>query len=115
MCIPMGSGATPEDRGTQGLHKGTALASSARIVLFSREWPVSRFGQKNETKMSTVRRSAWSRPTCGFRSACTSSPRRARSYIVVRGEVGHGARQHGAPTLHPGEDPGSAHVGAGAG
>ena len=59
MCIPMGSGATPEDRGTQGLHKGTALASSARIVLFRRGRSVSRFGQKSILPISPfgIRRS----------------------------------------------------------
>ena len=51
--------------------------AGARIVLFRRKRPVSRFGQKNQKSTpSMLRRSAWSRPACGQRSACTSSPRR---------------------------------------
>ena len=55
----------------------------ARIVLSRRGRPVSGFGQKkgNSTtcEPSTLQRSAWSHPTCGLRSACTSSPRWART------------------------------------
>ena len=55
----------------------------ARIVLSRRGQLVSRFGQKKgkstTCEPSMLQRSAWSRPTCGQRSACTSSPRRART------------------------------------
>ena len=57
--------------------------ATARIVLFSRGRLVSRIGQKKEKSTtcepSTLRRGAWSRPSRGQRSACTSSPRRART------------------------------------
>ena len=84
MCIPRGRGRpyrtvarsqTREDHTTTPRWRATA-----RIVLFSRERPVSRIGQKKgkstTCEPSMLQRSAWSRPTCGQRSACTSSPRR---------------------------------------
>ena len=65
---------------TQGRRVGELRA---RIVLFSREGPVSRFGQKDQKSAtcepSTLQRSAWSRPPRRQRSACTSSPRRPRT------------------------------------
>ena len=55
----------------------------AKNCVLRRGRPVSRIGKKNEKsatcKPSTLRRSAWSRPSRGQRSACTSSPRRART------------------------------------
>ena len=55
----------------------------ARIVLSRRGRPVSRVGQKKgkstTCEPSTLRRGAWSRPPRRQRSACTSSPRRART------------------------------------
>ena len=57
--------------------------ATARIILFSRERPVSRFGQKNQKsatcKPSTLRRTVSSRPPHRQRSACTSLPRRPRT------------------------------------
>ena len=56
----------------------------AKNCVLRRGRPVSRIGQKNQKSAtcepSTLRRGAWSRPTCGQRSACTSSPRRARTW-----------------------------------
>ena len=87
MCMPRGRGRpyrtvamslAREDHTTTPRWRATA-----RIVLFSRERPVSRIGQKKgkstTCEPSTLRRGAWSRPTCGQRSARTSLPRRARA------------------------------------
>ena len=86
MCIPRGRGrpymTVAVSLAREDYTRAPRWRARARIVLFSREWPVSRFGQKNEKSTtwtpSTLRRSAWSRPACGLRSACTSSPRRPR-------------------------------------
>ena len=87
MCIPRGRGrpyrTVAVSLAREDYTRAPRWRATARIVLFSRERPVSRFGQKNE-KLTTCEpsmlwRSAWSRPTRGQRSACTSSPRRPRA------------------------------------
>ena len=87
MCIPRGRGRpyrtvarsqTREDHTTTPRWRATA-----RMVLFSREWQVSRFGQKKgksaTCEPSMLRRGAWSYPPRRQRSASTSSHRRART------------------------------------
>ena len=69
-------------------HWHARIAQRSRVgelqpEMYSRERPVSRMSEKNEKsatcKPSTLRRSVWSCPTRGQRSACTSSPRRPRA------------------------------------
>ena len=87
MCMPRGRGRLSKTVAMSLAREDHTTTprwrARARIVLFSRGRPVSRFGQKKEKsttcKPSTLRRSAWSRPSRGQRSACTSSPRRART------------------------------------
>ena len=87
MCMPRGRGRRPravarsqtcEDHTTTPRWR-----ARARIVLSRRGRLVSGFGQKKEKSTtcepSTLRRGAWSRPPHRQRSACTSSPRRART------------------------------------
>ena len=84
MCMPRGRGrpyrTVAMSLAREDYTRAPRWRATARIVHFSRERPVSRLGQKNQKsttcKPSTLRRSAWSRPACGQRSACTSSPRR---------------------------------------
>ena len=72
---PVARSQTREDHTTTPRWRATA-----RIVLFSRERPVSRIGQKKgkstTCEPSMLQRSAWSRPPRRQRSASTSSPRR---------------------------------------
>ena len=87
MCIPRGRGrpyrTVAVSLAREDYTRVPRWRATARIVLFSREGSISRFGQKNQKSAtcepSVLRRSAWSRPTCGLRSACTSLPRRART------------------------------------
>ena len=87
MCIPRGRGrpymTVAVSLAREDYTRAPRWRATARIVLFSRERPVSRIGQKKEKSTtcepSMLQRSAWSRPTCGQRSACTSSPRRPRT------------------------------------
>ena len=87
MCIPRGRGrpyrTVAMSLAREDYTRAPRWRARARIVLFSRERPISRFGQKKEKSTtcepSTLRRSAWSRPSRGQRSASTSSPRRART------------------------------------
>ena len=87
MCIPRGRGrpymTVAVSLAREDYTRVPRWRATARIVLFSRERPVSRIGQKKEKSTtcepSMLQRSAWSRPTCGQRSACTSSPRRPRT------------------------------------
>ena len=87
MCIPRGRGrpyrTVAVSLAREDHTRVPRWRATARIVLFSRERPVSRIGQKKEKSTtcepSMLQRSAWSRPTCGQRSACTSSPRRPRT------------------------------------
>ena len=87
MCMPRGRGrpyrTVAMSLAREDYTRAPRWRAIARIVLFSRERPVSRFGQKKEKSTtcepSTLRRGAWSRPSRGQRSACTSSPRRART------------------------------------
>ena len=86
-CMPRGRGRRPRAMArsrTREDHTTTPRwRARARIVLSRRGRLVSRVGQKKEKSTtcepSMLQRSAWSRPTCGQRSACTSSPRRART------------------------------------
>ena len=87
MCMPRGRGRRPRPVArsqTREDHTTTPRwRATARMVLFSREWQVSRFGQKKgkstTCEPSTLRRSAWSRPPRRQRSASTSLPRRPRT------------------------------------
>ena len=87
MCIPRGRGrpyrTVAMSLAREDYTRAPRWRARARIVLFSRERPVSRFGQKKEKSTtcepSTLRRSAWSRPPRRQRSASTSLPRRPRT------------------------------------
>ena len=76
-------GARARSRVAEDCTRTSRGRARAKMVLSRRERPVSRFGQKKEKSTtcepSTLRRSAWSRPPRGRRSACTSLPRRARA------------------------------------
>ena len=87
MCMPRGRGrpyrTVAMSLAREDYTRAPRWRATARIVLFSRERPVSRFGQKKEKSTtcepSTLRRPVSSRPPRRQRSASTSSPRRPRT------------------------------------
>ena len=87
MCMPRGRGRRPRPVArsqTREDHTTTPRwRARAKNCVLRRGRPVSGFGQKKEKsttcKPSPLRRSAWSRPSRGQRSARASSPRRPRT------------------------------------